>query len=294
MKVLVTGGAGFIGRHCVKSLRKAGHSVRVVARSSRIRADRDLEVVCGDVTDPGSLAPALEGIDAVVHCVGIIVEPRGVTFESVVRDGALNLVTACAASGVERIVYISALGARPHARSRYHGTKWEAEESIRGSGITHTILRPSIVFGPGDAFINKLLKLPFIILPAGGGSKLQPIFVEDLSELIAQSLANPAAENQTFDSGGPEQMTYREMMTTALEVSGRRKPMISVPMGFMKLLASISDPFQKIYPPLALITREQYKMLQEDNIGDNTKLLTAFPGVKLHALREGLAAYLRR
>ena len=287
MNVLVTGGHGFIGRHCVEALKSEGHNVRVLSRSEPASE----EVAHGDVGDPASLDSALRGIDAVVHCVGIIIEPRGVTFESVVRGGTRNLVDTCKKSGVRHIIFISAMGTRPDAPSRYHRTKWEAEEAIRNSGISYTIFQPSVVFGSGDGFINKFLNMPFVPLPAGGIARFQPIFVKDLAHLVSKSLSNTAAQNKTLDAGGPDQMSFKELMSTVLHLTGRKKPMIPLPMWFMKFLAAIHDPFQKIYPPLALFTIEQYKMLQEDNVGDNSELHIVFPNVRLHSLAEGLRSY---
>jgi uncharacterized protein YbjT (DUF2867 family) len=296
MRVLVTGGTGFIGEECALELQKAGHTVRILARSKQAEAEltaRGMELALGDVTAPETLPAALEGVDAVVHCVGIIIEPPGITFESVVRDGTQNLVEACRKSGVKRIVYISALGTRPNAASRYHQTKWAAEELIRKSGIPYTILRPSIVYGPKDQFLNRFLKMPFIALPGGGKAMFQPTYVKDLARIVCEAVGNPALENQTLDTGGPAKMTYCEMMQTALEAAGKRKPMIPLPMAFMKLIAAIHDPFQRIYPPLALLTNDQYIMMQEDNSGDNSALEKALPELKLHTFREGLGEYIK-
>jgi uncharacterized protein YbjT (DUF2867 family) len=296
MRVLVTGGTGFIGEECALALQKAGHTARILARSKRAETEittRGMEFAHGDVTSPESLPAALTGIDAVVHCVGIIIEPRGITFESVVRDGTKNLVEACRKAGVKRIVYISALGTRPNAASRYHQTKWAAEELIRKSGIPYTILRPSIVYGPKDQFLNRFLKMLFVVLPGGGKALFQPTYVKDLARIVCEAVDNPALQNQTLDTGGPDKMTYKEMMKTAVEAAGKRKPTISLPMAFLKLIAATHDPFQRIYPPLALLTKDQYIMMQEDNAGDNSALNKALPGLKQHTFQEGLEEYIR-
>ena len=295
MKVLVTGGTGFVGSHTVRRLVEGGHSVRVLARSERSVAKLNVEGIeyaSGDLTIPESLPPALDGVEAIVHCVGIIIEPAGVTFEKVVTKGTRSLVKAGVAHGVSQFTYISALGTRPGAPARYHQTKWAAEEAIRESGIAYTILRPSIVFGPEDKFINFFLKFPVIVLPGGGGGRFQPIFVDDLARIVQLSITTPEARNTILDVGGPQQMTYREMMAVALKVSGIRRPMFPAPMAFMKMLAVLHDPFQRIYLPLALFTHEQYIMMQEDNIGDNGPLLKAFPQLQLTMLEEGLRTYL--
>jgi uncharacterized protein YbjT (DUF2867 family) len=289
MNVLVTGGRGFIGRNCVEALKGEDHAVRALSHAEPAAE----EIAHGDVRNPSSLAQALNDIDAVVHCVGIIIERRGITFESLVRDGTRNLVEACKQAGVKYIVFISALGTRPDAAARYHRTKWEAEEAIRTSGIAYTIFRPSVVYGRGDGFVSKFMRMPFVPLPGGGKSRFQPIFVKDLAVCVAESLKNPAAQNKTFDAGGPEKLTFKELMMTVLSVAKKKKHMISIPMPIMKVLAVIQNPFQKIYPRLALFTKDQYKLLQEDNVGDNSALIQAFPEVRLHSLREGLGTYLK-
>ncbi|MEP6755548.1 MAG: complex I NDUFA9 subunit family protein [Chthonomonadales bacterium] len=295
MRVLITGGTGFIGKVIAEDLKRNGLTVRILARSQtaleRLQS-KGFEVARGDVTDPGSLGPALQGVDVVVHCVGIILEPKGITFESVVQRGTENLVAACKNSGVRQILYISALGVRANAMSRYHKTKWAAEESIRNSRLTYTIFRPSTVYGAGDQFLNFFMKLPAIPLPGGGKVRFQPTFVEDLAEMVRLSLDNPEALNQTFDAGGPTTLSYKEMMQTALGVAGKKKLMAPVPMPMMKLIAAFHDPFQRIYLPLALFTKDQYLMLQEDSVGDTGPLLKALPELKMHGFEDGLRTYL--
>lgn len=293
MRVLVTGGTGFIGGRCVASLQEAGYAVRVLARSPEKAAPvsaAGVEVLTGDFLDPHALQRATAGMDAVVHCVGIITEPRGVTFERTVAEGTRRLVDACVESGVRRLVYLSATGVRPNAVSRYHLTKWGAEEAIRASGIGYTILRASLVYGRHDHFLNFLLKFPVIVLPGGGEMRFQPLYVEDLAALVTRSLITPAAENRTFDAAGPDVLTYREMMRCAVRIRGKRRLFLPVPMPLMHLLAFLCDPFQRIYPPLALLTRDQYRMLQEDSTGDLTALREIFPDLRLHGFAEGMAA----
>ena len=244
------------------------------------------------MTDPASLPHALKDVDTVVHCVGIILEPKGISFETVVQAGTANLVDACQTAHINQIIYISALGTRKNAVSRYHQTKWAAEETIRQSGIDYTILRPSTVYGNGDHFLNWFLKLPVIPLPGGGKTLFEPTFVKDLAEMVRLCLSSEAAKNQTFDAGGPDRTTYKQMIQTTLRVANKRKMMPTAPMFIMKLLSIIHDPFQKIYLPLALFTKDQYLMLQEDNIGDNSQLMKAFPELKLHGFEEGLRTYL--
>jgi len=295
MKIAITGGAGFIGRACADEIHRAGHEVVLLGRRKQsVFAPDGSQYAFAecDVNNLDDLTRCLAGVDAVVHCVGIILEPKGVTFESVVAEGTKKLVAACQNAGVKQIVYISALGTRPNAISRYHQTKWIAEEAIRSSGLHYAILRPSIVYGRGDKFINTFIKMPVLVLPGGGKGLFQPVFVKDLAKMAALAV-DGSAKDQTVDAGGPAILTYREMMQTALKLKGKKKIEVPLPMWFMGLLATIHDPFQKIYPPLALLTKDQYKMMLEPNAGDIDQTRSAFPELKLHTLTEGLGTYLK-
>ncbi len=297
MNVLVTGGSGFIGKECAAALKEAGHTVRILARSVAMLQKMQncgYETAAGDVSNPSTLTNALNGIDAVVHCVGIILEPKGITFESVVVEGTRNLVDACKSAGVKKIVYISALGTRANAVSRYHKTKWQAEEMVRSCGIDFTILRPSVVYGKEDKFLNTFMKMPIMALPGGGKGLFQPTYVKDLAQMTVLSLVTPEASNKTLDAGGPETFTYKDMMQTALKVKGVSRMSVPLPMWFMKILSVVHDPFQRIYLPLALFTKDQYLMMQEDNAGDSSELKRVFPGMKMHVFVDGLGEYLSK
>ena len=295
MNVLITGGTGFIGKECALALKAAGHAVTILARSQT--AGKPLEsagyrFAIGDLAIPESLRAALVGIDAIVHCVGIILEPTGVTFESVVVDGTRHLLDACNSAHITKFVYISALGTRPNAVSRYHKTKWQAEEMISASGIPYTIFRPSVVYGKGDKFINTFMKMPVLVLPGGGKGLFQPTYVKDLAQMVVSSMQNPNATNATLDAGGPDTLTYEKMMKTSLRIKGVKRIAVPSPMWLMRVLSIIHDPFQRIYLPLALITKDQYLMMQEDNIGDSSHLAKAMPEIHQRPFEVGLREYL--
>src|SRR5580698_3750127 len=178
MRVFLTGASGFVGREVFRQLRAAGHSVRVLSRrpqSDRALADR--EVRPGDVTDAASFAGGMAGMDAVVHLVGIINEIGANTFENVHTRGTEILLAAAREAGVKRFVHMSALGTRPNAASRYHKSKWAAEELVRNSGLDWTIFRPSIIYGREDQFVNLFARIsrwsPVLPIIGDGSSKLQ-------------------------------------------------------------------------------------------------------------------------
>jgi len=163
MRVLITGATGFVGRAVCEAVVREGHSVRGMARGSRSQAletpDAGMDWFRGSVLSPDDLRRALQGCDAVIHLVGIIGEIGDQTFERVHQEGTLRVVEAALSSGVRRMIHMSALGTRPAAVSRYHQTKWAAEEAVRGSGLDWTVFRPSVIYGPGDGFVNLFARM---------------------------------------------------------------------------------------------------------------------------------------
>jgi len=196
-RVFVTGGTGFVGRAVVHAVRADTHIVRCLVRRG---SERDLdgfesiERVEGDVLAPETLEAVMAGCDTVIHLVGIIREhpARGITFERLHVTATRNVLEAAARTGVRRIVHMSALGARAGARSRYHQTKWRAEEAVRASGLQWTIFRPSIIYGRGDGFVTPLAKVvrraPVVPVIGTGDTRLQPVPVEHVAEAFAQAL----------------------------------------------------------------------------------------------------------
>jgi len=206
--------------------------------------DRLIEFRQADVTQPERLPDALAGADTLVICLAFRNSPieaprRGQTFERVDAAGTEALVAAARAAGIRRLVYISGAGAAPDARRHWFRAKWRAEEAIRGSGIAYTIFRPSWIYGPGDKSLNRFLGfarwLPFIPQIGNGRQVLVPILVSDMAALVADALETPAAENVTFEVGGPEELTMDEIVRAALRASGRRRPILHSPVALMKL-----------------------------------------------------------
>ena len=165
MRVLVTGATGFVGREVLRQLHHQGHSIRILARNLASRQAQEAtsrwgaELHRGDVLEPASLEGALNGIEAVIHLVGIISEVGESAFEKVHTRGTQNMVAATRQASIRRFIHMSALGTRPNAASRYHRSKWAAEELVRSSGADFTIFRPSLIYGPEDQFINLFAKI---------------------------------------------------------------------------------------------------------------------------------------
>ena len=291
--ILVTGGTGFVGSHIVKRLYREKMKTRcLVRKGSNVKRLNELgiELAYGDLTDKGSLKKALEGVETVIHLIGIIVERKGATFEIIHTQGTRALVNACKDAGVKRFIYISALGSRENARSRYHSTKWEAEQAIIKSGMEYVILRPSIMIGERGEFITMLSgiiqKAPLIPV-IGAKSKVQPIYVENTADCVVRSLVEPKISQKIFEIGGPQQMTYRELFLTLSDVLKIKKPVLGIPIWLMWPAAYILERLME-KPP---ITTQQLIMLQEDNICDIREMQEVFD-LQLMPLREALKTFL--
>lgn len=291
--ILVTGGSGFIGRRVVSRLADGGHKVRVLARGLR-RADlpNGAETAQGNVVSGHGLSEAMNGVQKVVHLVAIIRESGDQSFEGVIRRGTERMVEAAKVAGVKKFVYVSAIGAQDNPTYPYLRAKWQAERAVTLSGLKYTILRPSIVFGAGDEFINALAGLvrynPVVPVAGDGKAKFQPIWVEDLVTCIVACLDEGAHDGQTLEVGGPEHLTYDEMLDTVKDALGRSRVKAHVPLALMRPLAQVME-WVLTKPPL---TREQLKMLALDNITETDSVMRNF-GVQPHRLADSLD-YIKR
>ncbi len=282
-----------MGSHLVKRLAQKKIQTRCLIRvNSNIELLKELgiEVAYGDVTDKDSLKKAMQGVGAVIHLVGIIIEHKGATFEIIHKQGTTNVIDVCKEAGVRRFIYISALGARENARSRYHKTKWEAERAAINSGMEYVIFRPSIMIGEGGEFItmiSKIVRRAPIIPIIDGESRVQPIYVENTVDCILKSLTDPKTTNRIFEIAGPEQMTYKELFLTLMEVLDVGKPTFQIPITFMWPAAYILERVME-KPP---ITTQQLIMLQEDNICDIREMQEVF-NLNLVSFKEALKTFL--
>lgn len=293
--ILVTGGTGFVGGHLIRRLRQEGLPVRALARHpDRVQPLKDLgvQVVPGDISDKVSLEKAAEGIERVIHLVGIIQETPGVTFRGVHVEGTRNVIEAARKAGVRHFFHQSALGTRPGAKSEYHRTKWEAEELVRQSGIPHTILRPSLIYGPGDKFtirLSEMLKRAPVMPVIGSGKyRVQPIYIDDVVSCMVKVVIGDAFLNEIYEIGGPDQLTYKEVTAAIAEVMGLKRLAVHVPLFFVKPIAHALETVLS-NPPL---TTDQLIMLQEDNVCSMRDIRDAF-GIEPLAFRDGLKKFIR-
>jgi NADH dehydrogenase len=254
------------------------------------------EAYAGDVLDVASLDGALKEMDAVIHLVGIIAEVGESTFEDVHTRGTGNIVAAAQKAGVRRFVHMSALGTRPAAATRYHQTKWAAEELVRHSGLDFTIFRPSLIYGPEDQFINlfaRLIRLsPVVPLMGSPRARFQPVSVETVAAAFVRSPCEPKSVAQTYDLCGPEALTLSEIVDQILDVLRRRRLKLQVPLGLARCQAVLLELlFRRLLRKVSPLNRDQLIMLQEDNVGDARPANELF-GIEHVPMASGIADYL--
>ncbi|MEK6684084.1 MAG: complex I NDUFA9 subunit family protein [Nitrospirota bacterium] len=295
MKIFVTGGTGFVGREVVRQLCGAGHKVGCLVRDvERAKGLLPAAVVLhpGDLTEPSGLRAGLKEYEAVVHLVGIIVEKGRSTFERIHAQGTADLVRAATEAGIRRFVHMSALGSRPNAVSRYHQTKYQAEKTVIQSGLDWTIFRPSVIFGPGDQFVNLLARIirlaPVIPIVGQGTSRLQPISVRNVASCFALAIGNPLSYRKAYDLGGPQALTYNQIGQIIADVLEKKKKAVHIPVPLVKPVALISEWFLP-NPP---ITQEQLILLQEDHVCDPTDAVHDFD-LALQRFEAGIREFLK-
>ncbi|MBV9930843.1 MAG: complex I NDUFA9 subunit family protein [Alphaproteobacteria bacterium] len=297
--VTMFGGGGFLGRYVAQALFNAGARVRIVQRNPStavflkpLASLGQLQLVAGDITDAARVRACVEGSHAVVNLVGVL---KG-RFHDIHVDGAANVATAAAAAGAEALVQVSAIGADPDSESAYYATKGEGEAAVRAAFPGATIVRPSLLFGREDNFVNRFAGLARIlpVLPVvRPAMRIQPVYAADVGRAIAAAALNPGTHaGRTYALGGPQVLTMRELMQWVCRTTERDRPLVEVPDPVAKLLARGLG-----WLPGAPLTWQQWLMLQKDNVvPDGAAGLEAFavPKTPLIAVAEGwLTAYRR-
>lgn len=271
-RVVVFGGSGFIGRYVVKRLAAAGSPVRVACRDVEsakflrpMGAVGQISLVQTNVRFPETVAKACQGVDAVVNLVGILSEFGAQKFHAVQTEGAETIAKAAAAAGVQTMVHVSAIGADANSESVYAQSKAEGEAAVKGTMPSATIIRPSVLFGPEDEFFNRFADLarftPVLPLIDGGHTKMQPVYVGDVADAICKALSDPECAGQTYELGGPNVMTMKQIMQYTLAQTGQKRALIPLP----SCIAAIQARFFELLPNPPL-TRDQLKLLKRDNV----------------------------
>jgi len=301
--VTVFGGSGFIGRHTVRALAAKGHRIRVACRRPDLAQHLQplgtvgqIQLVQANVRYRWSVDRAVQGSNAVVNLVGIAANAGKQTLGAVNGRGA-GWVAQAAAQNQAPLVHISALGANRRSGSDYARTKMQGEKLVRESAANAIVLRPSVVFGPEDQFFNKLAALarlmPVAPLIGGGTTKLQPVYAGDVGAAIAKAVDGQLAPRSTWELGGPEILTSKQCLERILAVSGRKKPMVSFPLG----LASLKARFAQFLPG-APLTPGLVEMLRIDSTVspdmEANKQTLAGMGINATTLASILPSYLVR
>ncbi|WP_166242140.1 NAD-dependent epimerase/dehydratase family protein [Paenibacillus turpanensis] len=293
MNIFVTGGTGFVGSAMMEALVANGHNVYALVRKTGALAGRhNITEVCGDLLQPESYTQALEKCEAVIHLVGIIREQpaAGVTFERIHLEGTKQLAAAAKKAGISRFVHMSALGAREGAVSAYHRTKYEAERMVSGSGIPYVIFRPSVIFGPGDEFVNMLaglVRMPLTPVIGDGNYRLQPVSLRNVASLFVKA-AEGGPSDVCYELGGPDALTYNAMLREIGEALNRKVRLVHAPLAIMKPVIYAMDRF-----PFFPITRHQLTMLLEENIVRGRNTAPDVYGEQLVPFAKGIREYLK-
>ncbi|WP_396611692.1 complex I NDUFA9 subunit family protein [Haloferax sp. S1W] len=278
MKVLVVGGSGFVGSNLCRELNSRGHSVTAMSRTpSDEDLPEDVETVSGDVTDYDSIVGGFEGKDAVVNLVALspLFKPDGgYRMHDIVNwQGTENVVKAAETHDVPRLVQMSALGASPDADTAYIRSKGKAENAVKSSSLDWVIFRPSIIFGDGAEILDFTKKLkdmfapgvPLYPLPGNGRTRFQPIWIDDLTPMFAQAIEDDEHVGETYQIGGPEVLTLRDLTEMIYESEGKSITIIPLPMPFARLGLTVLG-----YVPGFPMGADQYRSLKIDNaVRDN-------------------------
>jgi uncharacterized protein YbjT (DUF2867 family) len=295
--VTVFGGSGFLGRHTVRALARAGWRIKVATRNPNrgfflrpLGTVGQIDFVKCDVTDAESVAHAMLGANAVINLTGILFA-KGQTFEDVQAEGAANIAGAAAAAGIGALVHVSAIGADAESNSEYAVTKGQGEQAVREAFPAAVILRPSIIFGPEDGFFNKFAEmarfLPALPLVGGGHTRFQPVFVGDVAQAIMVALSRQ--DGRTYELGGPSTYSFKELMQLILRETGRKRALVPLPFA----IAFLKAMFLQLLPN-PLLTVDQVRLLKKDNVVSPTAAGLADLGITPTSVEAVIPSYLWR
>ena len=270
--VTVFGGSGFLGRHVVRALCKREYRVRVAVRRPELAGHLQplgrvgqIHAVQANLRYPASVEAAMRDTHVAINLVGILQEGGAQTFDAVQATGAGVVARAVQAVGA-RMVHVSAIGADEKSPSRYARAKAVGEQAVLAAVPSATILRPSVIFGPEDQFTNRFAAMarmsPALPLIGGGVTRLQPVYVGDVATAVADAVDGKTREGATYELGGPEVLTMREIMEIILRITERDRMLMSLPFG----LAKFNSHFLQFAPGALKLTPDQVALLRSDNV----------------------------
>jgi uncharacterized protein YbjT (DUF2867 family) len=294
--VTVFGGTGFLGRRVVRQLRARGLPVRIAsrhpARGPNPSEGSAIQSMRADISDEATVAAAMAGAYGVVNAVSLYLERGAETFHALHVKAAERLARQAQRAGVDRLVHVSGIGADATSSSPYIRNRGKGELAVQAAFANAIIVRPAVMFGPDDAFLNTLVKLvkrlPAYPLFGRGLTRLQPVHVEDVAEAIARSLEPAAANPITYELGGPRVYTYRELLKTVADRLGKRRIMFSVPFPIWQSLARVAERL-----PGSMLSRSQVELMEVDTVASagmpGFDALSIAPHLIEHALEQILA-----
>jgi uncharacterized protein YbjT (DUF2867 family) len=298
--VTIFGASGFLGRHIVRALANDGWRVRAAVRHPNtahfltpMGRVGQIQLLKANVADEASVDSALRGADAAINLVGVLYQRGAQRFDVLHADAAERIARLAAAHGATRLLHVSALGASADSPSLYARTKAEGEARVRAAFPGPTIFRPSIVFGPEDDFFNRFAFLariaPALPLIGGGHTRFQPVYVGDVARAACVALSDPATVNKTYELGGPEVMTFKEIMQLVLKEVHRKRLLVPVPFALARIQAAVLGLL-----PKPMLTLDQVKLLEQDNVVSDGALTLRDLGIAPTAAEAILPSYLWR
>ncbi len=304
--VTIYGGSGFVGRYIARRMAKEGWRVRVAVRNPNeaifvkpYGTVGQVEPVLCNVRDDASVAAAMTGAQAVVSCVGILAEAGKNSFDAVQSEAPARIARIAATQGVERMVHVSAIGASETSESAYARTKAQGEAGVLEHMPGAVILRPSIVFGQEDQFFNRFAGMarlgPFLPV-VGAGTRFQPVYVDDVAKAAVKGILGTAPAG-TYELGGPDIASFRELMVMMLEIIRRKRVVLNVPFFAARIMAFGFDMMQAATFGLlrnGMLTRDQVKNLAHDNVVSDDAKGFAELGIEPTAMDTVLSDYLWR
>ena len=270
--VTIFGGSGFLGRNVVRELCKRDYRIRIAVRRPELAGHLQpigkvgqIHAVQANLRYPASVEAAMRGASVAINLVGILSEGGAQSFDAVQAKGAETVAKTAAVAGA-RMVHVSAIGADEKSASRYARTKAAGEKAVLAAAPSAVILRPSVVFGPEDDFTNRFAALarmsPVLPLIGGGETRMQPVYVGDVATAVADAVDGKAKAGATYELGGPEVLTMREIMQIICTVTQRDRMLVSLPFGLAKLQAL----FLQFAPGPFTLTPDQVVLLRSDNV----------------------------
>jgi uncharacterized protein YbjT (DUF2867 family) len=298
--VTIFGASGFLGRHIVRALANDGWRIRAATRHPNtahfltpMGRVGQIQLFKANANDEAAVDSALRGADAAINLVGVLYQSGSQRFHALHAEAAERIARLAAAHGAMRLLHVSALGASADSPSIYARTKAEGEARVRAAFPGPTIFRPSIVFGPEDDFFNRFAFLarisPALPLIGGGRTRFQPVYAGDVARAACVALSDPGTADQTYELGGPEVMTLKEVMQLVLKEVHRKRLLVPVPFGLARIQAAVLGLL-----PKPLLTLDQVKLLQQDNVVSDGALTLRDLGIVPTAAEAILPSYLWR